>query len=78
MTGAFYFSTDAAGKVAVDTSSAIIHGSVGYTVHGDMHTDGVERQLTIKADRPEVKEEASLILAEEVLMLPVKTSRVKA
>lgn len=51
MTGAFDFTTDATGQVVVDTSSAIIHGSVGYTVHGDMHADGVERQLTVKADR---------------------------
>ena len=51
MTGAFDFTTDATGQVVVDTSSAIIHGSVGYTVHGDMHADGIERQLTVKADR---------------------------
>lgn len=51
MTGAFDFTTDATGQVVVDTSAAIIHGSTGYTVHGDMHTDGLERQLTVKADR---------------------------
>lgn len=51
MTGAFDFTTDATGQVVINTSSAIIHGSVGYTVHGEMHTDGIERQLIVKADR---------------------------
>ena len=51
LTGAFDFSTDVNGQVIVDTSAAIIHGSVGYTVHGEMYADGVEHQLTVKADR---------------------------